>query len=231
MIDDIRKQIKLLSVPGATKEAIYAHLLQYGFKVEDITAAFQEPSTQPVQSEDTSARTINIIVTIGAILIGAGIFSFIASNWSGMADWAKVSIILLFIVLINFLGWILKERKGLEKSGRALYLLGNVIYGAGIFLIAQIFNIREGWPDGFMIWMLGSLLMGMLLEEYVLIYFAALVGFIAVVGHPFEIFDDPLSFYKFALTPLFLLVVSFVSTTYVAITVRKKISDDQKGYF
>lgn len=217
---------------GASKEAIFTNLLNQGFKVADISLVISPAAPQvPVAPEDTEKRTVSIVVTIGAILIGAGVFSFIAANWQYMSSAFKVIIILLAILLVNVLAWYLKEKKGYDKAGSALYFLGSLLYGAGIFLIAQIFNIRENWPDGFMLWMIGVVLMAFAMEEFALFYVAGFVGVIAIIGQPFALLDDPLTLNSFALTPSFLLVLATLVAAATGYFIRKKVPAEQKGYF
>lgn len=240
MNEQLEKQKASLAALGLGKEAIFGQLLGQGFKVDEINEAFAPamPAVPPppvpgvvAQPEDTQNRTVNILVAIGAVLIGAGIFSFVAANWDGMGSALKMTVILVALLLVNGLAWYLKEQKNYPKAGVALYFLGNLIYGAGIFLTAQIFNIQAGWPDGFMMWMIGTAAMAYVLDQYSLFYLAGLAGFIAIIGQPLLLFDDPLSLHNFALTPLFLLVLCTAAAAFVGISIRRQVPPDQKGYF
>lgn len=239
MNEQIKQQIFSLKALGASQETIFGQLLGQGYKVEDINAALMPPTVLAApgapatagEPEDTQGRTVSILVAIGAVLIGAGIFSFVAANWDYMSSTLKMTVILGALILVNLLGWYLKEKKNSPKSGAAMYFLGNLIYGAGIFLTAQIFNIRENWPDGFMLWMLGTAAMAYVLDQYSLFYLAGAVGFIAIFGQPFSIFDDPLTLHAFALTPAFLLVLCVAVAAAVGIIIRRRVPPEQKGYF
>jgi uncharacterized membrane protein len=46
------------------------------------------------------------------------------------------------------------ERTGLIGG---LHLLGTMMFGAGIWLIAQIYHIDEHYPNALLIWSLGAL--------------------------------------------------------------------------
>lgn len=219
---------------GKSQEQIYQELLKNGWSVAEIAAAFQNSSVVvPAleQSEDTQKKTTSIITILGAIFVGAGIFSFIAANWDGMGDFAKVSIILVSLITVNLLAWYFKERKEMPRSGGALFLLGGIIYGAGIFLVGQIFNIRLDWPDGFMLWMIGCLAMGFAINSYGQIYLGLLAGVVAIIGHPFVLIENPLSLTSFAMTPAFLLVASVAITLISGWYVRKNVPAEQKEYF
>ena len=128
----LSEYVKTSLAQGKPKEEIYKELLGQGWTIEVIQESFNSIGTEQ-EKEDTSKKTIRIIVTIGAVLVGAGIFSFIAANWLEMTKPIKIGIILIFMIVSYGAGWYLKEKSELQKTGDALILLGLIIYGAGIF--------------------------------------------------------------------------------------------------
>lgn len=220
--------IKTSFSQGRSKEEIYKELLNQGFTIEVIQENFQAITTGE-EKEDTQKRTIQIVLTIAAVLVGAGIFSFIASNWQEMGRVMKVLIIIAAMLSSYVLSWYTKEKLQLIKTGEALMLLGSIIYGAGIFLVAQMFHIRANWPDGFILWMLGVIVMAYAVELSPLFYLSIVLGIIALIGHPFLIFT-PSGYDTFFLTSSFLLLVAAVATFVVGWTTWKKIPDDLKKY-
>lgn len=212
--------IKTAMAHGKSKEEIYKELLNQGATIENIQTSFNAVTSEE-EKEDTQKKTIRIILTIAAILIGAGIFSFIASNWQEMTRLIKVSVIIIAMLISYSLGWYLKEKLNLIKTGEALILLGSIIYGAGIFLVAQMFNIRANWPDGFILWMIGTIIMASVVESFLLFYLSIPLGIIALAGHPFSIFDR-FQFDPFLLTSSILLLVATLSTVAVGISMKRK---------
>lgn len=89
--------IQLSLAQGKSKEEIYKELLNQGQEIDVIQNAFNQIVTDK-EKEDTQKKVIHIVVTIGAILIGIGIFAFIAANWQEMAKVVKVSIIVIAMV-------------------------------------------------------------------------------------------------------------------------------------
>ena len=225
LIDYIKNSL----AQGKTKEEIYKELLSQGRSVDVIQENFNTIISKE-EKEDTSKRTIRIIVTIGAILVGAGIFSFIAANWQEMSKPVKIFIILAAMLISYTAGWYLKEKMNLSKTGEALILLGVIIYGAGIFLVAQMFHVRANWPDGFILWMIGAIAVGYVIESYLLFYLSILLGIVAIVGHPFEIFNT-VGCDHFLLTSSFLLFVATIITFLIGRTVRKKMLSDLKEFY
>lgn len=224
VVDYIKTNLSL----GKSKEGIYKELLNQGFTIENIQASFNSITSEQ-DKEDTQKKTIRIILTIAAILVGAGIFSFIASNWQGMTKPIKIAVILTAMLIAYFLGWYFKEKMNLLKTGEMLILLGAIIYGAGIFLVAQMFNIRANWPDGFILWMLGTIAMAFAVESFPLFYLAVPLGIIAIIGHPLGIFTS-FTYSSFLLTSSFLLITATAVTFATGWAIRRKMPEDLKGF-
>lgn len=231
MIDQrVIDYIKISLAQGKTKEELYKELLGQGWTIEDIQENFNVINTEQ-EKEDTFKKTIRIIVTIGVILVGAGIFSFVAANWQYMSKAVKIVVILILMLMSYGFGWYLKEKLNLDKIGSALLLLGSIIYGAGIFLVAQIFHIRVNWPDGFILWMIGIIAVAFALESFPHFYLAIPLGIIAIIGHSVEIFIGIFGYRAFLSTSLFLLLIATVITFITGWIIRKKIPSEFKEFY
>src|SRR6185436_10254366 len=97
-----------------------------------------------------------IIAVFGVILIGAGAMSFVAANWQEMGKFTRLVILFgtmwaAYAIAIYFLG------RTRDVIGQAFVLLGVLMFGANIMLIAQTYNINSHFPDGMMLWALGAL--------------------------------------------------------------------------
>lgn len=222
--------IQLSLTQGKPKEEIYKELLNQGWGIDAIQDAFNQIVTKE-EKEDTQKRTIRIIVTIGAILVGVGIFSFIAANWQEMTKVVKVLIIVIAMIASYAGGWFLREKWHYEKTGEALLLLGAIIYGAGIFLIAQMFHTRGNWPDGFILWMIGTIVMAFAAESFSLFYLAIPVAIAAIIGHYFGIFGTFAGYNPFLLTSSFLLLIATIVTFITGWLVKKRIPPELKEFY
>lgn len=221
-------QIKTCLSQNKSKEEIYRELLTAGKTLTEIEAGFALVQ-QAKHKEDTQQKTVRLILTFGAILVGAGIFSFIAANWQEMAKSHKVALILTALVSSYGAGWYLKEKLGLVRAGEALIILGALIYGGGIFLVGQMFNIRGNWPDAFVLWMVGVAATGYALDFYPLYYLAIIKGFIAIVGRPTEIFSGRFS--SFAHTASWLVLVAAAVCFWLGWTIKKAMTAEQKDRY
>lgn len=222
----IGEYIKTSVSQGRSREDIYKELLSQGQSIEVIQEGFKAIGREQ-KKEDISKRTIRIILTIGAILVGAGIFSFIAANWTGMTKTSKISTIFISMIVSYGAGWYFKEKLKLLKTGETLILLGSIIYGAGIFLIGQMFNIRSNWPDAFLLWMIGTIAMAFAVESYLLFSLAIPIGIVALVGHPIGIFAG-FGYNPFLLTSPLLLLASTLITFATGWVIRKKMPSEME---
>ncbi len=109
------------------------------------------------------------ILTIGSILVGLGIISFIASNWKEIGDGLKLS-----ILAAGFLGFASAGRvleKEYPRTGRSLSYISVLVFGAGIFLVEQMYNISIHFSKSFLLWALGTLPMAYVLKDKLLFSF------------------------------------------------------------
>lgn len=227
-------KIKAVMEAGKTKEEVYLSLLNQNWKVDDINEYFVDleiEKKQATEKDDLQKKTILIIVTVGAILIGAGIFSFVASNWEYMTKAMKVGILIVTMLVAYLAGWLAKEKYSFPRTGTALIMLGAITYGASIFLIAQMFNVRANWPDGFILWMFGVLALGYALESFTFFILAMPIGIAAFASGPFVIFDRFTGHDPFLLTSSFLLALATVVTFCAGFTMRKKVPEEFKKYY
>lgn len=206
---------------GKTREVIYTELLGSGNSLADIEAAYK--SLKDVHDgADTQKRTVLIILTIAAVLVAAGVFSFIASNWQQMGKPLKIAVLVVSTLAMHLGGWFAAEKREYPKLGGSLYMLGTLLYGASIFLVGQIFNASSQWPDGFILWMFGALLMGAALKSSVQYSIGIVVGIIAVITHPIQWFDLPGGFNPIITTSGLLLLLAAVVCGIAGVLVRKR---------
>ena len=95
---------------------------------------------------------------LGGVIIGLGVILLFAYNWQEIPKFAKLAIVFAALAAIHAVGVRLFLRSDRWRAlGDALCLLGTMFFGAGIWLVAQIYNIQEHYPNGLFIWALGAL--------------------------------------------------------------------------
>lgn len=95
---------------------------------------------------------------IGAVIVGLGVVLMFAYNWHDMSKAAKLSVIFSSLIISHSVGiWLFLRSSRFAAIGEALTILGSMLFGAGIWLVAQIYHIEEHYPTAFMFWGLGTL--------------------------------------------------------------------------
>ena len=99
-----------------------------------------------------------VLALLGACVLAAGAILFFASNWSVMPRWVRVTWIALAVVGAYVAAWpLMYGRRSHPRVGEAVLLLGAMLYGAGLWLIAQIFHVGDPIPIGMLLWSAGAL--------------------------------------------------------------------------
>jgi uncharacterized membrane protein len=132
-----------------------------------------------------------IFFSIGAVLIGLGVILMFAYNWQKMHKFAKLAVIFAALISAHGVGFWLKRPAGrYQVAGEGLHLLGTMLFGAGIWLIAQVYHIDEHYPNALLIWGIGALAMAWALPSMAQGIAAVLL---LVLWNSFEAFDfnDP----------------------------------------
>ncbi len=95
---------------------------------------------------------------IGAVMIGLGMILFFAYNWEDMHKFVKLGIIFSALIAAHAAGFRFRREAGNHRAaGEGFHLLGTMLFGAGIWLVAQIYHIDEHFPNAFLVWGLGAL--------------------------------------------------------------------------
>lgn len=99
-----------------------------------------------------------VFATAGALVVGLGVILLLAYNWDGIPKAGKLALIFGAMIGAHAAGlaW-LRRDDWRARLGEALLVLGTMFFGAAIWLVAQIYNIDEHYPNGFLTWAAGAL--------------------------------------------------------------------------
>lgn len=98
------------------------------------------------------------ISVIGAIVLGTGVVYFFAANWQVLPAWFKVLLVFASTGAAYAAGyWLQFRSRALPRVGAGLILLGALLFQAGIFLLAQIFNMPVDSPVTLLLGAIGIL--------------------------------------------------------------------------
>lgn len=120
------------------------------------------------------ASAMSFLPVFGAILLGLGVLTFIASNWQEMPSIFKLVIILLSLIACYTVGeWL--HRKGNHRFGLAFTVVGVAVYGSGFFLIGQMYHLSGNPVHAFYLWFVGAISMAFYYRSKLLSYFSLLI--------------------------------------------------------
>jgi len=132
------------------------------WQAEDLVSVEQADRLRQRYAAPTAAVPWGLLVfaSAGAIVVGLGVILLFAYNWDAIPKFGKLALVFGAVVAAHASGLRLLARDGWQpRLGEALTLLGTMLYGAGIWLVAQIYHIDEHYPNGFLFWSLGALAM------------------------------------------------------------------------
>jgi uncharacterized membrane protein len=115
---------------------------------------------------ESKSKLVGLITIFGSVLIGLGVLLFVGSNWQHLSAFFKLGLIIAAVAAANFGGWHFSYKENARpKLGASLFLLGGLLYGAGIWLVAQTFQLDLDWSLGMGLWSIGLIPMAMLVRS------------------------------------------------------------------
>jgi uncharacterized membrane protein len=119
------------------------------------------------QALDTESRNqfVMILLSLGGVLLGLAVITFVAANWQAWSREFKVVLLLGLFISVNAAGFYLWRSSGLDsptwrqRLGHGLLLLGTLILGANLALMGQLFHQSGAAYGLFLLWGLGVWLM------------------------------------------------------------------------
>jgi uncharacterized membrane protein len=117
-----------------------------------------------------------VFATTGALVVGLGVILLLAYNWDGIPKFGKLALIFGAMAGAHAAGlhW-LRQDDWRRKLGEAMLVLGTMFFGAAIWLVAQIYNIDEHYPNGFLTWAAGALVLAWVIRSTALGILAVLL--------------------------------------------------------
>ena len=141
--------------------------------------------------DDTAGLLLPAIYIVGACLVGGGAISFVAAHWDTIPIPLRLALLLGVMLGCEISGYVLWKVKGRrQKLGQALVALGALLFGANVFLIAQMYHL-QGPPHGaFGLWTLGALAVAYSTMSSPAMLLASVTGFVWANGwieaHPHD---------------------------------------------
>jgi uncharacterized membrane protein len=158
-----------------------ARWVQQGVITEEQSKAIL--SLYPAPASGGRDRTILIFTILGSLLVAAGVILFFAANWPRIPAMAKVGALLAAVAGCYGVGYYLQFRRtDYPRLGHSIIFLGALLYGASIWLIAQIFHLETNFAVGFLYWGLGVLPLAWAISSLPILYLATGTLIIWTIG-------------------------------------------------
>jgi uncharacterized membrane protein len=157
--------------------------LQYLEKVGMVEAGKSKEIDNIYEAEQISFT--KTLLYVGSALIGIGILSFVASNWAEIGKLTKFILIIGLFIGSVFTGY--RMERTFPKTAKSFYYLGVIVFGAGIFLVGQMFHFGGDFQDAFLWWSLGILPLALVLrDKWILLGSSLLILFYMTDGTIFS---------------------------------------------
>ena len=135
------------------------------------------------------------LAALAALLVGLAVLLLIGHNWAlVIAGWEGLpriaKLVAIFLVVAGSYGGavLVWRRTPQRRSAEVAFFFACLMYGAAIWLIAQVFHVDAHWPDGLWWWALGTVPVALCLDTLVVhCLLVGLLGFWAgseVIGFP-----------------------------------------------
>ena len=105
-----------------------------------------------------------IVACLGAALLVAGVIAFVASNWEVMSRLSRL-VVLGGGLWLSYALAIVFHRRDQATVSIAFVVLGLAIFGAGIFLVGQMFQLQGSAADAIALWLGAAVVMAVALKS------------------------------------------------------------------
>lgn len=165
-------------LPRGFREGLRAELPRWredGLVSPDAAAALH--ARYDLDQAEPGLPSLLVLYALAALLVGAGVVTLVAWHWESMAALTKLVLLGSALVAAHATGFTLWKVTGrAPRLGHALTLLGTLVFGASVGLVAQIFHVSGTWWGGIGAFALGALAAGLVYRSLPHLFLAAVLG-------------------------------------------------------
>jgi len=132
---------------------------EQGILAEDRAARLRSLYELDDLGKESSRLLSAALFTLGSMMVGGGVISFVAAHWDEISRGPKVVLLFAALLVFHIAGYWLRYRSAWPRLGHALIFCGCLVFGANIGLLAQAYQVSGAWYGMFGVWALGSLAM------------------------------------------------------------------------
>jgi uncharacterized membrane protein len=131
--------------------------------------------TTDAEQQRVHSQFVIALCGLAALLFAAAVFLLVGFNWEALTAAGKLAVVFGILISTYAIG-IVSWRMGYPRLAEVIFFVAALLYGAAIWLIAQIFHMSAHYPDGFFWWAVGVLPLALILDTLLLhALFAGLV--------------------------------------------------------
>ena len=112
---------------------------------------------------------VTAISVVGALVLAGGVTLLFAVNWDNLPAWLRTASIIAGMLASYAAGYALIYRFEMQRVGSALFLLGVLLYEAGLFLLAQIYSMPVNSPILLLLAAIGIMPLAYLFESRIVL--------------------------------------------------------------
>lgn len=132
-----------------------------------------------VAAQDTGTPYLTYAFSLlGVLLLGSGVITYFAANWGDIPKLVKLVILFGSMWIVYGAAWHALRDSHAPLLGKALLLLGVILYGSNIMLIAQVYHIDAHFPNGVLLWSIGALVAAYLAQSQPALVAAIALGWL-----------------------------------------------------
>ncbi|MFT4663041.1 MAG: putative membrane protein [Patiriisocius sp.] len=162
-------------------------------KISEEQSSMMIAENSAAAKEKSSNKFLGVISVLGSTFLGIGIIWIVASNWDWMPDIVKIIVLLGSTGGVIYLGYEIGfNKKNFPKTGHSLILLGAILFGSSIFLIAQIYNVEANASYLIFVWLVGILPLVYIFQSHLITFLSCIVfclWFNSIIFKGFNDFD------------------------------------------
>ena len=128
--------------------------------------------------ERQRSRAVFTLMAVAGLFVGLAVLLLIGYNWEAMPAGLKLSVIFGALIGTHTGGFSLRYTQRAIIASELAFFLACLFYGAGIWLVAQIFHLNAHYPDGMWWWAVGVLPFALCLDT--LLLHALFVGLLGI---------------------------------------------------
>jgi len=171
------KLIRLLKWDLASEAQIW---VDQGYIQE--TQAQKILSTYGTKLPDESTKTFGYyaLLALSVLMVGMAVIVFLSHNWENIPRFLRMGLLVASVIITHIVGHRYLH-KGHELASNLWFLFSAMLYGASIFLIAQIYHINEYYPNGILFWAAGVVPLALLRRSFPIALLGSFVSSLWVI--------------------------------------------------